>query len=137
MCPVLNFCPVCGYTFVRHRSSSKVPDPYLSAPRQPVMELEPNYPINLGAGRVDPFGVFPIAVQPYMHVLIDHSELPQKQHSLVRQLLYPGRGYVSFCHDHSLICLLRYRAIWFTICIASYQSSNTDYLKDRFHVRRF
>jgi hypothetical protein len=28
----------------------------------------------LGAGRVDPFASFPIASQPYMHVLIDHCE---------------------------------------------------------------
>ncbi len=28
----------------------------------------------LGAGRVDPFGIYPVEVQPYMHDLLDHCE---------------------------------------------------------------
>ncbi len=35
----------------------------------------------LGAGRVDPFGVYPIEAHPYMHELVDHCML-SLQHSL-------------------------------------------------------
>lgn len=32
-----------------------------------------NHPVTvLGAGRVDPFGVYPVEAQPYMHDLLDH-----------------------------------------------------------------
>jgi hypothetical protein len=70
MYPVLNFCPVCGYSLTKNRTSSDALD-NSSSVRAPAVPLNLN---SLGAGRVDPFGAFPIPVQPYMHVLIDHCK---------------------------------------------------------------
>jgi hypothetical protein len=38
--------------------------------------MELNVSTSLGAGRVDPFGMFAIPVKPYMHILVDHCKQP-------------------------------------------------------------
>jgi hypothetical protein len=64
--PVLNFCPVCGYSLARNRTPPNSRNPSSIFP-VPIMEL--NNSTSLGAGRADPFGMFPIPVKPYMHML--------------------------------------------------------------------
>jgi hypothetical protein len=54
--PVLNFCPVCGYSLARNRMPPNSRNLSSIFP-VPIMEL--NDQTSLGAGRVDPFGMFP------------------------------------------------------------------------------
>ena len=66
-----NFCPVCGFS-LRKKSRCRTPHPDSrdsSEPEKDIIETA-----ILGAGRVDPFAVFPIATKPYMHTLIDHCQ---------------------------------------------------------------
>ncbi len=72
--PALNFCPVCGFALAKSRRSSKPFDPsFVPTGTSPRPKLSGSSTI--GAGRVDPFGVFPIHAKPYMHVLVDHCKL--------------------------------------------------------------
>ena len=72
--PALNFCPVCGYALAKNRRSSKPFDPS-SIPTAASPKPKLSGSSALGAGRVDPFGAFPIHAKPYMHILVDHCKL--------------------------------------------------------------
>lgn len=69
--PPVNYCQVCGFSLRKKRGGSSAKS----------HESEDDYEEKecvengiLGAGRVDPFATFPIASQPYMHLLVDHCK---------------------------------------------------------------
>lgn len=69
--PPVNFCHVCGFSFRKKRDglSAKPDEGEIDCGERECMEAG-----LLGAGRVDPFGTFPIASKPHMHLLVDHCK---------------------------------------------------------------
>jgi hypothetical protein len=71
-----NFCQVCGDSLRKRRSSRSIVIEDLEEAPETGVETACLEAVVLGATTTDPFGTYPVPVQPYMHILLDHCQYP-------------------------------------------------------------
>ena len=69
--PPVNYCQVCGFSLQKKRGGRSVKSDEGEIDSTEKECLETGW---LGAGRTGPFSTFPIASQPYMHLLVDYCK---------------------------------------------------------------
>jgi hypothetical protein len=71
-----NFCQVCGCSLRKKIGSRSIVTGELEEISETGVETAGFEAVVLRATTMDPFGTYPVPVQPYMHILLDHCQYP-------------------------------------------------------------